>query len=301
MSILITGATGLVGKALTEELLNSGKQVNYLTTSPNKIETKENYKGFLWNPSEGEIDVRCFHGVTAIVHLAGASIAERWTEEYKSIIIDSRIKTAQLLCSTLKNIDHTVAHFVSASAIGAYPSSKTIEYSENFEVYNSGFLGDVVKVWEEAADLFKELNIKVSKIRIGVVLSKKGGALEKLIQPIKMYIGAPLGDGEQWQSWIHLKDLARVFSYVVTHELEGIYNAVAPSPVTNKEMTKEAASVLNKPLFLPKVPAFMLKLLLGDMAAIVLESQKVSSNKIEQKGFDFKFKQVDVALQDLLK
>lgn len=301
MSILITGATGLVGKALTEELLNSGKQVNYLTTSPNKIETKENYKGFLWNPSEGEIDVRCFHGVTAIVHLAGASIAERWTEEYKSIIVDSRIKTAQLLCSTLKNIDHTVAHFVSASAIGAYPSSKTIVYSENFEVYNSGFLGDVVKVWEEAADLFKELNIKVSKIRIGVVLSKKGGALEKLIQPIKMYIGAPLGDGEQWQSWIHLKDLARVFSYVVTHELEGIYNAVAPSPVTNKEMTKEAASVLNKPLFLPKVPAFMLKLLLGDMAAIVLESQKVSSNKIEQKGFDFKFKQVDVALQDLLK
>ena len=301
MSILITGATGLVGKALTEELLNSGKQVNYLTTSPNKIETKENYKGFLWNPSEGEIDVRCFHGVTTIVHLAGASIAERWTEEYKSIIVDSRIKTAQLLCSTLKNIDHTVAHFVSASAIGAYPSSKTIEYSENFEVYNSGFLGDVVKVWEEAADLFKELNIKVSKIRIGVVLSKKGGALEKLIQPIKMYMGAPLGDGDQWQSWIHLKDLARVFSYVVTHELEGIYNAVAPSPVTNKEMTKEAASVLNKPLFLPKVPAFMLKLLLGDMAAIVLESQKVSSNKIEQKGFDFKFKQVDVALQDLLK
>ena len=300
MSILITGATGLVGKALTEELLNSGKQVNYLTTSPNKIETKENYKGFLWNPSEGEIDVRCFHGVTAIVHLAGASIAERWTEEYKSIIIDSRIKTAQLLCSTLKNIDHTVAHFVSASAIGAYPSSKTIEYSENFEVYNSGFLGDVVKVWEEAADLFKELNIKVSKIRIGVVLSKKGGALEKLIQPIKMYIGAPLGDGEQWQSWIHLKDLARVFSYVVTQELEGIYNAVAPIPVTNREMTKEAASVLNKPLFLPKVPAFMLKLLLGDMAAIVLESQKVSSNKIEQKGFDFKFKQVYVALQDLL-
>ena len=300
MSILITGATGLVGKALTEELLNSGKQVNYLTTSPNKIETKENYKGFLWNPSEGEIDVRCFHGVTAIVHLAGASIAERWTEEYKSIIIDSRIKTAQLLCSTLKNIDHTVAHFVSASAIGAYPSSKTIEYSENFEVYNSGFLGDVVKVWEEAADLFKELNIKVSKIRIGVVLSKKGGALEKLIQPIKMYIGAPLGDGEQWQSWIHLKDLARIFSYVVTHELEGIYNAVAPSPVTNKEMTKEAASVLNKPLFLPKVHAFMLKLLLGDMAVIVLESQKVSSNKIEQKGFNFKYKQVDVALQDLL-
>jgi len=301
MSILITGATGLVGKALTEELINSGKQVNYLTTSPNKIETKENYKGFLWNPSEGEIDVRCFHGVTAIVHLAGASIAERWTEEYKSIIIDSRIKTAQLLCSTLKNIDHTVAHFVSASAIGAYPSSKTNEYSENFEVYNSSFLGDVVKVWEEAADLFKESNIKVSKIRIGVVLSKKGGALEKLIQPIKMYVGAPLGDGKQWQSWIHLKDLARVFSYVVTHELEGIYNAVAPSPVTNKEMTKEAASVLNKPLFLPKVPAFMLKLLLGDMAAIVLESQKVSSNKIEQKGFDFKFKQVDVALQDLLK
>ncbi|MFI8378777.1 TIGR01777 family oxidoreductase [Leeuwenhoekiella sp. NPDC079379] len=301
MSILITGATGLVGQALTEKLQSQGECIHYLTTSANKIEQNDNYKGFLWNPNKSEIDTRCFEGVTSIIHLAGASIAERWTDEYKTKIIESRIKTAQLLVDTLNTTENKVEHFVSASAIGAYPSSKTINYSESFDAYNPSFLGEVVEVWEAAADKFKELEIKVSKVRIGVVLAKDGGALDKLLQPIKMYVGAPLGDGEQWQSWIHIDDLAAIFSFVVLNKLEGIYNAVAPFPVTNKAMTKEAASILKKPLFLPNVPAFMLKLLLGEMAAIVLESQKVSSKKIEQKGFEFKFKQLDAALLNLLK
>ena len=137
-------------------------------------------------------------------------------------------------------------------------------------------------------------------MRIGVVLAKEGGALDKLLQPIKMYVGAPLGDGGQWQSWIHIEDLAGVFSHIVLNELDGIYNAVAPFPVTNKTMTKEAATIINKPLFLPNVPAFMLKLILGEMAAVVLESQKVSSKKIEQKGYEFKYSQLHNALLDIL-
>ncbi|MGO4912999.1 TIGR01777 family oxidoreductase [Leeuwenhoekiella sp. W20_SRS_FM14] len=300
MSILITGATGLVGQALTKKLQSQGESIHYLTTSANKIEDHKNYKGFLWNPNKFEIDTKCFEGVTCILHLAGASIAERWTDEYKTKIIESRINTAQLLFDTLNETENNVEHFVSASAIGAYPSSKTINYSESFETYNPSFLGEVVEVWEAAADKFKELEIKVSKIRIGVVLAKDGGALEKLLQPIKIYVGAPLGDGKQWQSWIHIEDLAAVFTFVVLNQLEGVYNAVAPFPVTNEAMTKEAASILKKPLFLPNVPAFMLKIILGEMAAIVLESQKVSSKKIEQQGFDFRFKKLDVALQDLL-
>ena len=300
MSILITGATGLVGKALTKRLQDAGETIHYLTTSPDKIENKPNYKGFLWNPKKKELDPASLHRVTCIIHLAGASIAKRWTSSYKKTLIESRVVTAQLLYETLKKNNHEVTHFISASAIGAYPSSKNINYSESCDEYNPGFLGKVVEVWEHEADTFKELGLLVSKVRIGVVLAEDGGALDKLLQPIKMYVGAPLGTGDQWQSWIHIEDLSGVFSYVVANKLEGIYNAVAPFPVTNKTMTVEAAKILGKPLFLPNVPDFMLKLLLGEMAAIVLESQKVSSKKIEQEGYTFKYSQIDGALQDIL-
>ncbi len=299
MTVLITGATGLIGKHLTAQLHQEGIDVHYLTTSREKLEQKPNYKGFYWDAKTQTIDEACLEGVSAIIHLAGASIAERWTDEYKKVILKSRIDTAGLLYDTLKQNEHQVTHFISASAIGAYPSSKTEIYTEEYPNYNSGFLGDVVQAWEQAADRFKELNIKVSKVRVGVVLAEQGGALEKLIKPIKMYVGAPLGDGEQWQSWIHITDLAGIFKAIALNGHEGIYNAVAPNPVTNKTLTREAAKVLNKPLFLPKVPAFMLKLLLGEMAAIILESQKVSSTKTETI-YDFKFRQLHEALRDLL-
>ena len=300
MRILITGATGLVGQELTKQLHRAGHEVHYLTTSPNKIETKSNYKGFLWNTAKGEIDTACLDGVRTIVHLAGASIAERWTEAYKKTILESRTETANLLLRTLKEKDHEVEQFVSASAIGAYPSSKTQLYTESFGKYNPGFLGTVVEAWEKAADQFETLGLEVAKVRVGVVLAKNGGALEKLIQPIKYYVGSPLGDGQQWQSWIHLEDLAGIFKEVILNKNNGVYNAVAPAPVTNETLTKEAALILNKPLIFPKVPAFMLKLILGEMAAVVLESQKVSSQKIEHQGYSFKYTQLNQALRDLL-
>jgi len=300
MRILITGATGLVGQELTRQLHGAGHEVYYLTTSPNKIETKSNYKGFLWNTAKGEIDTACLDGVSTIVHLAGASIAERWTEAYKKTILESRTETANLLLRALKETDHEVEQFVSASAIGAYPSSKTQLYTESFEKYNPGFLGTVVEAWEKAADQFETLGLEVAKVRVGVVLAKNGGALEKLIQPIKYYVGSPLGDGQQWQSWIHLEDLAGIFKEVILNKNNGVYNAVAPAPVTNETLTKEVALILNKPLIFPKVPAFMLKLILGEMAAVVLESQKVSSQKIEHQSYSFKYTQLNQALRDLL-
>jgi len=299
MRILITGATGLVGQELCRQLLNEGIAINYLTTSPEKVEDKQNYKGFVWDAETGQIDTACLEGVTSIVHLAGASIAERWTDSYKKVILESRTKTAELLFKTLQTTPNQVEQFVSASAIGAYPSSKSKIYTENFEEYNPGFLGTIVEAWEKAADRFKELNLKVAKVRVGVVLAKNGGALEKLLQPIKAYVGAPLGDGKQWQSWIHLEDLAGIFKTVIVNKEEGVYNAVAPNPVTNKTLTKEAAQLLNKPLILPNVPPFALKLLLGEMAAVVLESQKVSSEKTETI-YDFKYKHLHDALANLL-
>ena len=299
MAVLITGATGLIGQELKSQLLKEGTIIHYLTTSPEKVENDPNYKGFVWDATAQEIDVACLKGVTAIIHLAGASIAQRWTGEAKESILKSRTETAGLLFKTLQENEHEVSHFVSASAVGAYPSSKSNIYTETYLKYNPGFLGEVVEAWEQAADQFTQLGLKVAKVRVGVVLAEKGGALEKLLQPIRMYVGAPLGSGDQWQSWIHIHDLAGIFKRVVQGGLEGIYNAVAPNPVTNKTLTKEAAHFLNKPLFLPNVPEFILKLILGQMAAIILESQKVSSEKIEQE-YDFKYAQLHDALADLL-
>lgn len=301
MKVLITGATGLIGQEIVKLCLKKEISVNYLTTSKSKIEEKDNYKGFYWNPEQQDIDAECFNGVDAIIHLAGATVSKRWTPSYKKEILSSRKETTQLLVNTLKGESHTVKQIISASAIGVYPDSLTNYYDESFKTIETSFLSKVVKVWEEEVDTFSKLNIKVSKIRIGLVLSEKGGALTEMLKPIKLVLGAAFGNGKQWQSWIHITDLSRIFIYVLKHQLEGVYNGVAPSPVTNNELTKTIANVLNKPLFLPNIPKFFMKLVLGEMHTLLFESQRVSSKKIEDKGFYFKFHHLQPALEDILK
>ena len=161
-------------------------------------------------------------------------------------------------------------------------------------------MGSVVQAWEQAVDGFSKLNIKVAKVRIGLVLSNKGGALKEIAKPIKFGVGAAFGSGKQWQSWIHINDLAKTFLFVLENELDGVYNGVAPNPVTNNELTKTVAKVLNKPLFLPNIPEFVMKMVLGEMHIILFESQRVSSKKIETKGFEFEFHHLEPALEDLL-
>lgn len=302
MRFLITGATGMVGKQLVKDCHKLGIGINYLTTSKEKLTSyNNNYKGYYWNPTTKEIDLDCFKEVEIIIHLAGANVAERWTEKYKEEILNSRIDSANLLYSSIKKHQFPIHHFVSASAIGCYPSSPTKLYKEEDSVKNnSTFIEKVVNEWEKSADQFKKLGIKVTKLRIGLVLSVNGGALEKIAKPIKNYLGAPLGNGNQWQSWIHIKDLSRMFIHVIKNEFEGSFNAVAPSPVTNKELTKKIAQILKKPLFLPYVPSFILKLALGEMSTIVLASQLVSAKKIEQTGFLFNYFCLEKALEDLL-
>ncbi|GAA4281223.1 TIGR01777 family oxidoreductase [Gaetbulibacter aestuarii] len=301
MRVLITGATGLIGKHVVSRCKENGIAIHYLTTRKSKLESNENYKGFYWDPDSGEIDKSCFDGVDAIIHLAGASISKRWTSAYKKEILDSRVKPTHLLIQSLIGEKHHVKHVISASAIGVYPDSLVNYYDETFTDFDhESFLTLVVNKWEEAVDGFKELGIEVSKIRIGLVLAKEGGALPSMAKPIKFGVGSAFGKGKQWQSWIHIHDLSEMFIRVLQDELYGIYNGVAPNPVTNNDLVLMIAKVLNKPLLLPNIPEFVMRILLGEMHVILYASQRVSSQKIESEGFQFKYHRLEPALEDLL-
>ena len=300
MKVLITGATGLVGKEIVKQLLVKDVSVNYLTTSKRKIENSHNYNGYYWNPETGEVDSQCLEGVLAIINLAGSTIAQRWTSFNKKSILNSRINSLKTLKQLLNKEVHTVSHIISASAIGIYPNSLTNFYDENYNDISDTFLGDVVKLWEEEVDKFETININVSKIRIGLVLDNNAGALPQIVKPVKYGVGAAFGNGQQWQSWIHKTDLAKLFLYVLKNKITGIINGVAPNPVTNSELTKAVATVLRRPLILPNIPKSMMKLILGEMHILLFESQRVSSKKIEEKGFDFKHPNIKPALSDLL-
>lgn len=300
MRVLITGATGLIGGEIVKLCHENGIKVCYLTTRKSKILQQDNYKGFYWNPKSQEIDKECFKGVDAIIHLAGATVSKRWTPAYKKEVLNSRKESTALLINSLKGESHSIKQVISASAIGIYPDSLINYYDQNFNETSDSFLGEVVKVWEDAADGFSKLDIIVSKVRIGLVLSNQGGALQEMVKPVKFGFGAAFGNGNQWQSWIHISDLVHMFLYVLQNNLKGVYNGVAPNPVTNKELTKTIASILKRPLFLPNIPKFLMKLILGEMHILLFESQRVSSKSIENRGFVFKFNYLEPALEDLL-
>ncbi len=300
MTLLITGATGLVGSEIVSLLLENNHTVHYLTTSKDKIIDEPNYKGFYWNPKQGVLDESCLNDVEVIIHLAGASVSKRWTSNYKQEIIESRIDTSNLLFKALKHHPNQVKQIVSASAIGIYKDSLTEVYHEDSKQFGDDFLTNVVLKWEESVDKFSLLHLKVCKLRIGLVLSDKGGALSEMIKPIKLGLGSPFGSGLQMQSWIHISDLAQLFYFATQQQLEGVYNAVAPNPVTNKALTKSIAKVLNKPLFMPAIPKFVMQLVLGEMHQLLFSSQHVSSNKIENQHFKFQFDDLEPALIDLL-
>lgn len=301
MRLLITGITGLIGNHIRNLCEEKNYSIHYLTTRKEKIENKPNYKGFYWNPESGEIDADCIEGVDKIIHLAGASVAKRWTKKYRKEILSSRIKTASLLYSLLKNKQNQVNQFISASAIGIYPSSKSKLYDEFSEDKAKDFLGLVVQEWEKSADQFIELGIEVAKLRIGLVLAKENGFLAEIKKPIKYFVGSSLGSGKQWQSWIHIDDLARLFLFVAERNLEGVFNAVAPNPVMQKYLIKSIAQNMKKPIILPPVPEFVLKAALGDMAKMITSSQLVVNKRWESSKFIFRHTQVEGAIKDLLK
>ena len=300
MKVLITGATGLVGSELVSLLLQNGISIHYLTTSKKKMESELNYKGFFWNPAQGIMDENCLMGVDVIIHLAGATIANRWTKVYKQEIIESRILSSNLLFKAVKNYPNQVKQIISASGTAIYPNNTAVLYHEDCKTTTDSFLGQVVLKWEESVDKFKLLNIKVCKLRTGLVLSNKGGALLKMMQPIQLGIGAPFGSGKQIQPWIHLHDLAALYLFAVEKEWEGVYNAVSPNSVTNEFFTKTLATVLRKPLFMPNIPPFLMKMILGERHELLFENRNISVQKALDAGFVFKYKYLDQALEQLL-
>ncbi|WP_296147622.1 TIGR01777 family oxidoreductase [uncultured Flavobacterium sp.] len=300
MKILITGATGLIGSELVSLLLQNGVSIHYLARSKKEVKNEPNYQGFLWNPEQGKIDENCLLGVDAIIHLAGAPISMRWTQKNKQEIIESRILSTNLLYRTLKSHPNQVKQLVSASAIGIYPDSLENVYTEDNKSIDDSFLGQVVLKWEQAADQFKRLDIKVCKIRTGLVLAKKGGMLKELLKPIKLGAGSAYGSGKQWQSWIHIDDLTHLYYFALQNNWEGVYNATAPNPVDNEELTKTIAQVLEKPYFLPNIPEFLLKLILGEMHILLISSQNVNSQKAQDNGFVFKYRTLEKAIKALL-
>lgn len=299
-NVLITGGTGMIGHRLTQMLQAKGYEISHLSRSR---KNDQPVKTYTWDIQKKEIEPEALQQADYIIHLAGAGVADkRWTENRKKIILKSRTESTRLLHDTLANLgEHHVKALISASAIGIYGSDTGS--AEIYETSPKGndFLSDVVKRWEAAVDELNKLNIRTVKLRIGVVLSMKGGALPRIVQPIKLWAGAPLGSGQQYTSWIHVEDLCRMFIYALEQqEMQGTYNAVAPRPVTNQQLTRSAAKTLQKPLFLPNVPGFVIRLAFGEMASIVLGGNKVSSQEIERKGFNFQYPNIDSALKDLL-
>ena len=255
----MTGATGLVGTAILQHCQSRNIAVNYLTTRKEKLNSIEHARGFYWNPEEGILDPECFKGVSAIINLAGASISKRWTNAYKKRILKSRINSLNTLYKSLEQTDSSGIHtFISASAIGRYPDSLTAYYSEEETAIDNSFLGDVVEAWEQEIAKFNSFEFNVATVRIGLVLSKQGGALPQLAGPVRNFAGAAFGSGMQWQSWIHINDLARIFLFIIDKRLQGTFNGVAPNPVTNSKLVREIAAVFNRPLFLPAIPQFVI-------------------------------------------
>ncbi|MBK7649940.1 MAG: TIGR01777 family protein [Flammeovirgaceae bacterium] len=297
--ILITGASGLIGTRLTELLLQKGYQVFHLGR------TKRNGRvpSFTWDVEKGSLDTQALEGVETIIHLAGAGIADkRWTKKRKAEILQSRVQFSALLYKVLATTTHQVKTVISASAIGYYGFEMDENIFTETDQPGNDYLAQVTQQWEQSVDKIASLNIRVAKLRTGIVLSNQGGALVEMAKPIKLYAGAPLGTGKQSLSWIHIDDLCRLFIKAIDdNEVKGAYNAVSGQWVTNKEFTKMIAKILNRPLFLPPVSEFIMKLILGEMAMLVLKGSKVSADKIKATGFTFTFLNLEDALRNLLK
>jgi len=301
MKVLITGATGFIGTALCSHLLKNNHSVHYLVTDDADIKDKDNYKGFLWNPQKNEIDLNSLDQVDAIVNLAGHTINCKWTDENKKQIHDSRINCSNTLFNALQNNEHQVKSIVNASAIGIYQSNETAVYTENSTDFGTDFLAEVCKDWEVANLRFRGLGIKTAITRFGLILSKDNGVLHELAKVVSKGLGANLGNGKQWMSWIHFNDVIEIIYQLLQNKQGGIFNVVAPNAVKQNEFLKLLATQLNKPLWLPNIPSVFIKIGLGERSALVLSSQHVQSVKLPEIGYKFRFTDLESTLKNLYK
>lgn len=297
--VLITGGSGLIGKALTDKLLQKGYEVVHLSRSE-KLDGK--VKAYKWNVDKGEIDSRAFEQLDYIVHLAGTGVADkRWSAARKQEIIDSRVKSSALLVKMLKEHNVRLKAFVGASAIGIYGMETSAHVYKEEDKGKEDFLSYSCRLWEESYQPVMDSGVRTVIIRVGVVLSNKGGALLKMLGPVKAGIGSALGSGKQFVPWIHIDDISGIFLKAIEDEqLQGTFNGVAPSAITNNQLTKAIAKTLHKPYFMPAVPVVVLKLMFGELASMFLEGSAVSADKIKTAGYGFKFDTIERTLSDLL-
>ncbi|MBN1251144.1 MAG: TIGR01777 family oxidoreductase [Bacteroidales bacterium] len=297
-NILIAGGTGLVGTELSKLLTQKGYNVAVLSRNKNfKV-----YKSFYWNYEQGILDVEAIEFADVIINLTGENISnKRWTKKQKEIIIDSRIKTTNLIFEKTKSAKNKPITYISASAIGYYGTFTSEKIFTEEDKAGNDFLAKTGISWEKSADQFNLLNIRTLKLRIGVVFSKNGGALPKIIKPVKFGIGSAIGKGKQYIPWIEISDLARIFLFIIENKnTNSVYNAVSPNFISNYELTKSLAKILKKPFFFPNIPAFIMKLIFGEMSSILIKGSRVSSDKIQKEGFEFKFKNIEDIFTDLM-
>lgn len=296
--VVITGATGLIGHKLTAAIKAAGYEV-YIMSRKHLPDSN----AILWDLKKGFVETEKLKDTYAVIHLAGSGIADgRWTEEVKKEVISSRVDSANLLFTSFKNLGIAPQVFLSASGIGYYGADTGTQLLDENSPKTEDFISIVCQLWEDAAFQFTSIGSRVAILRTGVVLSSEGGALPRLSQTIKYFIGSPIASGKQYMSWLHIDDMCQMYVDALNNEAyNGVYNAVADEPVTNEVFTKEVAKVMKKPMFMPNVPAFVLKLIFGEMASLLIGGNKVSSKKLHDTGFKFKFPKLKEALSDFYK
>ena len=297
--VLITGGTGLIGKELCVVLKRHGIKVSLLSRSSM---TDSSYPTFLWNPAQQTIDPEALLNVDAIVHLAGENIgSKRWTKKRKQEVIESRVNSGQLLLNSLQQVENNIKVFITASAIGYYGAVSTEKVYTETDPSADDFLGTTCRLWEESTADISNLGIRVVTLRMGVILSSLGGALSKLLLPVKLGLGSKLGSGNQYMPWIHKVDMVNIIFMALQNEkMVGVYNSTAPESVTNSSFIKILAKTIKKPLLLPGVPAFILRSVLGEMSKMILEGSRVSSDKLIGQGYKFEYPKLEKALDNLM-
>jgi uncharacterized protein len=304
-TILITGGTGLVGKALVKHLVQLNYTVIILTRNIANIVAEKNISYALWNVKEKKIDIEAVLKADVIIHLAGAGVMDKkWDATYKKEIEESRTMSSALIIDTLKKNKNKVTTLISASAIGWYgEDKKTGHFFTEDEKADEGYLGMVCKKWEESVEAATSLGIRVCKLRTGIVLSNEGAAYVEFKKSLKFGIASILGNGNQIVSWIHIDDLCRQFIYAMENEkLQGTYNAVAPNPISNKILTLQIATIIRPRFFIPlHVPTFILKIMLGSRSIEILKSTRVSTQKIIASGYNFLYATIEEAVKNLEK
>jgi hypothetical protein len=297
MKCIISGGTGFIGRHVVDRLLKDSHYVGVWSRKPG-LDRRTAVATHSWDPLAGDPPLESLNGMDCVIHLAGENVAQRWTPEVKRRILDSRVLGTQRIVDTIEQVMHKPKILICASAIGIY-GDRGDEILTEASVPGTGFLADTCRAWEAEADRARRFGMRVVKIRIGFVLGKEGGALQKMVPAFRAFAGGRLGSGKQWMPWIHVDDVAEIFAYAVENEISGVWNATSPNPVRNSEFTRELARTLGRPALFP-VPPAALKLAYGEFAQHMIDSARVVPEALVKAGFRFRHPELPEALRDLL-